>query len=488
MSISDPAAQSIEDAINPTKRAKAAQSTRYLAIIAVGGLIGCGVLYTVVFNKPAPAHGSSAAPVSKEDEKHNVATEAVTAPQDLSPDAKNVNLQTQLQQMQQELDQEKQKEAGLEAEKEGLTQQVANTADQANQAGLSRKRQVVDASYQSGYPRQALGGAPANSPNALGAPPLQVSQTPSYMRGKSGGNVFNGGASSSAAEQAAGPGAADATPVRQMKVINFSAPGGEEKEGPSAAGTGGKEAGASAGAKGGKKGDVIEDVNIYDASSYVAPNSYVDAEVINSVDMKTSATGSSDPKPILLRIKGDAQGVGMDGHFLVSHLKGCMVTGAADAELSSEKVYVKLEKITCPAGPGKFMESNVEGYVSFMGKVGVRGRVVSREGDFAAKAFIAGTLQGLGQAENMNVQRTMSGVSTGANGAQTITSTPLTNSQIASAAVGGGLANGSNMLAQYYINKAEQYQPVIEMPNGITVQLVFLSGFRYSYKANDNGK
>ena len=33
------------------------------------------------------------------------------------------------------------------------------------------------------------------------------------------------------------------------------------------------------------------------------------------------------------------------------------------------------------------------------------------------------------------------------------------------------------MLADYYVKRAEQYQPVVEMPTGIEVELVFLSGF-----------
>jgi conjugal transfer pilus assembly protein TraB len=34
------------------------------------------------------------------------------------------------------------------------------------------------------------------------------------------------------------------------------------------------------------------------------------------------------------------------------------------------------------------------------------------------------------------------------------------------------------MLADCYIKRAEQYQPVIEMPTGISIEIVFLSGFQ----------
>ena len=40
------------------------------------------------------------------------------------------------------------------------------------------------------------------------------------------------------------------------------------------------------------------------------------------------------------------------------------------------------------------------------------------------------------------------------------------------------MANAASTLADYYIKRAEQYQPVIEMPTGIEVEIVFLSGFQ----------
>ena len=54
----------------------------------------------------------------------------------------------------------------------------------------------------------------------------------------------------------------------------------------------------------------------------------------------------------------------------------------------------------------------------------------------------------------------------------------LTPGQIATGSVGTGVSQAASMLADYYIKRAEQYQPVIEMPTGIQVELVFLSGFQ----------
>ena len=40
----------------------------------------------------------------------------------------------------------------------------------------------------------------------------------------------------------------------------------------------------------------------------------------------------------------------------------------------------------------------------------------------------------------------------------------------------GGAANAGNTLSDYLIERAEQYQPVVEMPTGAAVEVVFLDG------------
>ena len=67
-------------------------------------------------------------------------------------------------------------------------------------------------------------------------------------------------------------------------------------------------------------------------------------------------------------------------------------------------------------------------------------------------------------------------------GSTTIATAPLTDSQIKQAAIGSGIGNSASMMAQYYIQRAEQYQPVIEMPTGVNVEIVFLEGFKIATK------
>jgi conjugal transfer pilus assembly protein TraB len=102
--------------------------------------------------------------------------------------------------------------------------------------------------------------------------------------------------------------------------------------------------------------------------------------------------------------------------------------------------------------------------------------VISREGGLTGRAMIAGTLQGLGNSLSSYTDRLTNSIGIGAGGALTAPEPPAAG-DVAAGAAGAGVANAAEMLADYYINRAEQYQPVIEMPTGIEVELVFLSGF-----------
>src|SRR3546814_19674672 len=90
---------------------------------------------------------------------------------------------------------------------------------------------------------------------------------------------------------------------------------------------------------------------------------------------------------------------------LFRSIDGCLVNGAARGDLSSEKVYVKLAKMTCPQPGGRYAESEVKGFIAFGGKTGVRGRVVSSDGSLTMQAFFAGLVGGIGRGFSRSEER-----------------------------------------------------------------------------------
>ena len=209
-----------------------------------------------------------------------------------------------------------------------------------------------------------------------------------------------------------------------------------------------------------------------DSPDYLPANSYATATVIVGVDAKAGVQSQSDPLPVLLRLTGPARSVAEGGKLLTTKVQGCLVNGAAVGDLSAEKVYIKLQKMTCPQPGGRYAVSEVNGYVAFGGKAGVRGRVVSREGTLVTQAFIAGALGGFGRGFSANTNSAFSGTNISTDGKRS----KLGTGDILTGGIGEGVATAADSVSKYLIERAEQYQPVIEMPTGISVSVVFLDG------------
>jgi conjugal transfer pilus assembly protein TraB len=201
-----------------------------------------------------------------------------------------------------------------------------------------------------------------------------------------------------------------------------------------------------------------------DSINYLPPNSFASAKVIVGVDASAGVNSQTDPLPVVLRVTGPARSVYQNGRLLTTKIEGCLINGAARGDLSSEKVYVKLQKMTV---------SEVKGFIAFGGKTGVRGRVVSREGSLAMQAFLAGLVSGGGNALNSAFNQPLATISD--NGEGGLNRTPNLGS-VGLRALGGGAAEAGKDVSKYLIERAEQYQPVIEMPTGVDVEIVFLEG------------
>lgn len=212
-----------------------------------------------------------------------------------------------------------------------------------------------------------------------------------------------------------------------------------------------------------------ENFNYFNTSEYLPAGSYVSAVVISGVDASVGLSSQADPRPILFRINGQARSAVHNDKELEVGLKGCIVTGAASGDLSSEKVFVRLLKMTCAHDDESVIETEVKGYASAVGKAGVRGPVTSREGDLVVKSFFAGLAGGVGSgvAQRMTTPATIVGG---------IATEEPTTKDIVGQGLGRGLESSADRIADYLIDRAEQYQPVITIAAGINVELIFHDG------------
>ncbi len=207
-------------------------------------------------------------------------------------------------------------------------------------------------------------------------------------------------------------------------------------------------------------------------ADYVPAGSYAEAVVIAGADASAAVQSQGDPRPVLMRLTSPAYGAAVDGVAARSDVEGCTVTGAAYGDLSSEKVYVRLQTMACVGDdPATVIETPVSGFVAGGGAAGVRGAVVSREGALVERAFMAGVFSGFGQSASQAFGP--QAVLTGA-GSATVANSDIES--IGRAGLGSGAGTAGQQVSDYLIRRAEQYQPVIQLAAGTAVTVVFLGG------------
>lgn len=214
---------------------------------------------------------------------------------------------------------------------------------------------------------------------------------------------------------------------------------------------------------------------------YIPANSYAQAKLISGVDAGVGMNAESNPRNALLRITGEVVSAGFGGKYLKTNkLIGCQMSLKAVGDISSEKVYLDGVVMSCAKDANSFVEIPIKAYVSSMGKAGVRGEIVSREGDMVLKSFVAGIASGFG-----NGVSEFSRPQTSLLGSNNTLSDNQRAKNLFNGGLGSGLSSGSNSLAEFFIKRAEQYQPVISVNEGVEVNIVFIEGFSLNEEQDD---
>lgn len=196
---------------------------------------------------------------------------------------------------------------------------------------------------------------------------------------------------------------------------------------------------------------------------YIPSGSYAESVIIEGADANAAVTGSNNTSPMQLRLTGKVQ-MPNDREF---DLTGCFVTLEAYGDVSSERAEVRTRKLSCNIGKD-VIDQRVHGHVSFMGKNGIKGEVVMRNGKVLGFAWGAGFLGGIGKGIESAGSTTVGLGATASPGA----------GDIIKSGIGGGTSEAAKTLSEYYIKRAEQYHPVIPIGAGNEVTLVFNDGFQ----------
>lgn len=213
-------------------------------------------------------------------------------------------------------------------------------------------------------------------------------------------------------------------------------------------------------------GDPVKATVGYTPSSsagMLPPGAFADVALLHGLDAATGTAAQANPMPVLLNVQDNATLPGSAKYAL----KSCFVLGSSFGDLSSERVYIQLTKLSCVDKNDRLiLSSDVQGYVvDSDGRLGLRGVVTDRQGSRLAKAMLAGFAQGLAGALKMS-QGTVSTSPLGA--VQSITG----GDALRSAGLQGA-ADANTQLAQFYLNEAKQMFPVLSVDAARRATIVF---------------
>ncbi|BDB32196.1 hypothetical protein NUITMVK11_0550 (plasmid) [Klebsiella quasipneumoniae] len=202
---------------------------------------------------------------------------------------------------------------------------------------------------------------------------------------------------------------------------------------------------------------------------YLPATSQLYAVLVTGVEAPTSLSSQEEPLGVTFRVKRD---VFLPNNYRMD-LRDCNLLGTARGDMASERVYIRTTSLSCVNSKGKSFDIKLEAYAvsEIDGKAGIKGTLISRNGNAIMGSALAGGLSALAQGlspskvSQLNIdpnsQAQFQGPNIGALGAVS-----------ASGMVSGGL----NKLTDWYTHIIDQQWPVVELSPGINATFVVLNG------------
>ncbi|MBK8284932.1 MAG: TraB/VirB10 family protein [Ahniella sp.] len=210
---------------------------------------------------------------------------------------------------------------------------------------------------------------------------------------------------------------------------------------------------------------VIEDDNDPEpaATPTVAPAHYLPAgtlvtgRLLYGLDASTASAAIRNPQPVVVRLQHEA----ILPNRVRFDVRECFMTAAGYGELSSERVMLRSENLSCVRADGQVIDVKLEAVaVGEDGKVGLRGRLVSKQGRAIGLAALAGLAEGASQALGQDTTFIAPGGSSG----------------VLPEAGNRGVSSSLDRVAEFYLDKADRLSPILEVSSAREVTFALVTG------------
>ncbi len=199
---------------------------------------------------------------------------------------------------------------------------------------------------------------------------------------------------------------------------------------------------------------------------FFLPTSFMPAKLLTGLKAKTVDSAKEDPEPMLLRIQAPA----VLPNEVRAQLQGCFVIAHGFGSLASERVEARLVSLSCVDYDGRsVIEQEVKGIlVDQDGVKGLAGHPVTKMGANLARMFVAGLVDGAGEA--------FSAASATTSVSPLGQTTTVDTAQLGRAGLGRGVSNSAGELSKIYAELVRQSSPVIEVGPSKAVSVLVTEG------------
>lgn len=207
----------------------------------------------------------------------------------------------------------------------------------------------------------------------------------------------------------------------------------------------------------------------------IPPGAFAKAALLSGLDAPTGGRADTNPHPVLLELLDTAS---LPNRYR-SRVKECRVVAAGFGRISDERAYLRLERLSCVLRGGEILDVPLKGYVSGEdGKVGMRGHLISKQGALIARALLAGTAGGIGSA----ISQSYSSVLTSPTGAVST----IDPSKTLEFGVASGFGTALGKISDWYLKRADETYPIIEIDAGRVVEIVLTEGIELGVNIEEN--
>lgn len=196
-------------------------------------------------------------------------------------------------------------------------------------------------------------------------------------------------------------------------------------------------------------------------TQYLPSGSMLQGVNITGMDAPTGKGAMKDPVPMLIRVKKEA----ILPNRYHADVRECFIVASGHGDLASERAYIRSVSISCIRKDKRVIDIAAEAVVIGPdGKVGMRGRLVTKQGQMIAKAGVAGIAQGFAQAFS------------GSNYRMNFASDNTDYGTAFQQGAGQGVGSAFDRIAKYYLDLADQMFPVVEIDAGQRVTFMLVKG------------